>query len=317
MFAACLVAIALTPVLRRRAAGTVHALRPRAVLRRPVRRRRCPAALGVRDHHRLQRIFGFPIHVDDPGHRLRAARARPGDGGAAGQHRGPRSVHRRDRRRRRGAARRLRTRCSCGGRPRTWRSSGASGRSRSLVAGPVLLVPRRGGGACSRSGLAGACFSAMQGTLSYLNALPEYRSRVLGVLTLCIGTGPIGFLHVGWLAETFGASGRADRHRVGRIARAGGAAAGRAEVRCGRFGRVARVERRSAGIGTDIRRSALCLDGAGSFLAEALRTEIEDPAVRRSDPRSAIRYFHQSWAARLVGLRCANPTYNPAVVRPA
>ncbi|MDD9979809.1 MAG: MFS transporter [Gammaproteobacteria bacterium] len=51
----------------------------------------------------------------------------------------------------------------------------------------------------------GACFSAMQGTLSYLNALPEYRSRVLGVLTLCIGTGPIGFLHIGWLAETFGA----------------------------------------------------------------------------------------------------------------
>ena len=54
-------------------------------------------------------------------------------------------------------------------------------------------------------GLAGACFSAMQSTLSYLNALPEYRSRVLGVLTLCIGTGPIGFLHVGWLAESFGA----------------------------------------------------------------------------------------------------------------
>ena len=55
-------------------------------------------------------------------------------------------------------------------------------------------------------GLAGACFSAMQSTLSYLNAPPEYRSRVLGVLTLCIGTGPIGFLHVGWLAETFGPS---------------------------------------------------------------------------------------------------------------
>ena len=54
-------------------------------------------------------------------------------------------------------------------------------------------------------GLAGACFSAMQSTLSYLNAPPEYRSRVLGVLTLCIGTGPIGFLHLGWLAETFGA----------------------------------------------------------------------------------------------------------------
>ena len=64
-----------------------------------------------------------------------------------------------------------------------------------LVAGGVLFA----------IGLAGACFSAMQSTLSYLNALPEYRSRVLGVLTLCIGTGPIGFLHVGWLAETFGA----------------------------------------------------------------------------------------------------------------
>ena len=64
-----------------------------------------------------------------------------------------------------------------------------------LVAAGVLLA----------IGLAGACFSAMQSTLSYLNARPEYRSRVLGVLTLCIGTGPIGFLHVGWLAETFGA----------------------------------------------------------------------------------------------------------------
>ena len=64
-----------------------------------------------------------------------------------------------------------------------------------LVASGVLLA----------IGVAGACFSAMQSTLSYLNARPEYRSRVLGVLTLCIGTGPIGFLHVGWLAETFGA----------------------------------------------------------------------------------------------------------------
>ena len=73
-----------------------------------------------------------------------------------------------------------------------------------LVAGPVLSF-LAAAGVLFAVGLAGACFSAMQGTLSYLNALPEYRSRVLGVLTLCIGTGPIGFLHVGWLAETFGA----------------------------------------------------------------------------------------------------------------
>ena len=54
-------------------------------------------------------------------------------------------------------------------------------------------------------GFAGACYAAMQSTLSYLNARPEYRSRVLGVLTLCIGTGIAGFLHIGWLAEAFGA----------------------------------------------------------------------------------------------------------------
>ena len=73
-----------------------------------------------------------------------------------------------------------------------------------FVAGPVLSF-LAAAGVLLAVGLAGACFSAMQSTLSYLNALPEYRSRVLGVLTLCIGTGPIGFLHVGWLAETFGA----------------------------------------------------------------------------------------------------------------
>ena len=73
-----------------------------------------------------------------------------------------------------------------------------------VVAGPVLSF-LAAAGVLVAVGLAGACFSAMQSTLSYLNALPEYRSRVLGVLTLCIGTGPIGFLHVGWLAETFGA----------------------------------------------------------------------------------------------------------------
>ena len=53
-------------------------------------------------------------------------------------------------------------------------------------------------------GIAGAGFAAMQSTLTYLNAPPELRSRVLGVLALCIGSGPVGFLNVGWLAETFG-----------------------------------------------------------------------------------------------------------------
>ena len=53
-------------------------------------------------------------------------------------------------------------------------------------------------------GMSTSCFAAMQSTLTYLGAPPELRSRVLGVLTLCIGTGPIGFFNVGWMAETFG-----------------------------------------------------------------------------------------------------------------
>ncbi|MBT6277169.1 MAG: MFS transporter [Chromatiales bacterium] len=52
-------------------------------------------------------------------------------------------------------------------------------------------------------GVSSACFAAMQGTLTYSSAPPEYRSRVLGVLTLCIGTGPIGFFNVGWMAELY------------------------------------------------------------------------------------------------------------------
>ena len=44
----------------------------------------------------------------------------------------------------------------------------------------------------------------MQATLVYLSAPLEMRSRILGVLTVCIGTGPIGFLWLGWLADLIG-----------------------------------------------------------------------------------------------------------------
>ena len=43
----------------------------------------------------------------------------------------------------------------------------------------------------------------MQSTLTYTNAPLEFRSRVFGVLALCIGTGPIAFFNVGWMAENF------------------------------------------------------------------------------------------------------------------
>jgi len=64
-----------------------------------------------------------------------------------------------------------------------------------LVAGIALLC----------TGLGGAGFATLQATLVYLAAPPEMRSRILGVLSVCIGTGPIGFVWLGLLAEAIGA----------------------------------------------------------------------------------------------------------------
>ena len=54
-------------------------------------------------------------------------------------------------------------------------------------------------------GLAGAAFGAMQSALVFLNAPPTHRAQMMGLLTVCIGTAPIGFLHVGVLAGWLGA----------------------------------------------------------------------------------------------------------------
>jgi MFS family permease len=69
-----------------------------------------------------------------------------------------------------------------------------------LTQSPVLA-----GAALLLTGLGGAGFATMQATLVYLASPPEMRSRILGVLTVCIGTGPIGFLWLGWLADRIGA----------------------------------------------------------------------------------------------------------------
>lgn len=55
------------------------------------------------------------------------------------------------------------------------------------------------------SGIGIAGFAVMQSTLTFLTAPPHLRSRLMGVLTVAIGTGPIGMLAVGWLAEAIGA----------------------------------------------------------------------------------------------------------------
>jgi len=70
-----------------------------------------------------------------------------------------------------------------------------------LAPGPVPA-----GAALLLTGLANSGFSIMQATLVYLAAPPEMRSRVFGVLSVCIGIGMIGFLHLGWLAGMIGAT---------------------------------------------------------------------------------------------------------------
>jgi MFS family permease len=61
------------------------------------------------------------------------------------------------------------------------------------------------GAALLLTGLANSGFSVMQATLIYLAAPAEMRSRLYGVLSLCIGSGLVGFLHLGLLAEAIGA----------------------------------------------------------------------------------------------------------------
>jgi predicted MFS family arabinose efflux permease len=74
-----------------------------------------------------------------------------------------------------------------------------------LIVFAVVTSPALAGGALLLTGVGGAGFSTMQATLVYLAAPPEMRSRILGVLSVCIGTGPIGFIWLGWLADAIGA----------------------------------------------------------------------------------------------------------------
>ena len=74
-----------------------------------------------------------------------------------------------------------------------------------LIVFAVVPVPSAAGVALLLTGIGGAGFSTMQATIVYLAAPPEMRSRILGVLSVCIGTGPIGFVWLGWLADLIGA----------------------------------------------------------------------------------------------------------------
>ena len=53
-------------------------------------------------------------------------------------------------------------------------------------------------------GIGSAAFANMQTSLIVLHAPPHIRSRLMGLLTVCIGTGPLGILLVGALASMLG-----------------------------------------------------------------------------------------------------------------
>jgi MFS family permease len=74
-----------------------------------------------------------------------------------------------------------------------------------VIAFALSPTPMLAGAALLLTGLSGAAFSTLQATIVYLAAPTEMRSRVLGVLSVCIGTGPIGFVWLGWLANRVGA----------------------------------------------------------------------------------------------------------------
>ena len=62
------------------------------------------------------------------------------------------------------------------------------------------------GGLLVALGLSLAAFAAMQSTLVLLNAPDASRQRMMGLLSVCIGSGPLGFAHLGLLAGWVGAS---------------------------------------------------------------------------------------------------------------
>ena len=76
-----------------------------------------------------------------------------------------------------------------------------------MIAFALSPGPVPAGLALVATGIGGAGFATMQATLTYLVVPPEMRGRALGVLSTAIGTGLLGFLQLGLLAEWLGAPG--------------------------------------------------------------------------------------------------------------
>ncbi|MBM3593979.1 MAG: MFS transporter [Alphaproteobacteria bacterium] len=74
-----------------------------------------------------------------------------------------------------------------------------------VIAFALIANPWMAGLALILVGIGGSGFGIMQPTLIYLATPVELRSRVLGLLSVCIGMGPIGFIGLGIAAELLGA----------------------------------------------------------------------------------------------------------------
>ena len=54
-------------------------------------------------------------------------------------------------------------------------------------------------------GVVQAGFAVMQPTLVYSSVQADQRLDAMGLMTMCIGVAPLGFLAIGWLAANLGA----------------------------------------------------------------------------------------------------------------
>jgi MFS family permease len=82
---------------------------------------------------------------------------------------------------------------------------GVTGYMAMIVCFALSPTPLLAGASLLLMGFCQAGFSIMQATLVYLLTPQELRSRVLGILSVCIGLGPIGFTALGLAADWLGA----------------------------------------------------------------------------------------------------------------
>ncbi len=74
-----------------------------------------------------------------------------------------------------------------------------------VIAFALMPAAVPAGAALVAEGIGNSGYAIMQATLVYLYAPVEMRSRMLGLLSVCIGVGPLGFLQLGLMANAIGA----------------------------------------------------------------------------------------------------------------